>query len=121
MAGKFDLNIDQGTDFEVTFAYCAGVVGDPTAVGPPFDVTGWTALLQLRTAPGSLVVLSLTDSAGITVGTTDGTFAVAMTAAQTALLTQDCEYDLLATTPAGKPIRIVEGDVIVDLAISVPA
>jgi hypothetical protein len=113
-AGVCDLEIDQGADFEVTFTYC-----DPTET--PIDVTGWTALLQLRTSPGSVVLLSLTDSAGITVGTTDGTFAVAMTADQTAALDQDCCYDLLVTDTGGTKTRLVEGSVSVDLAISVPS
>jgi hypothetical protein len=113
MAGTANLDVDQGADFETTFIY-------QDSSGTPIDVTGYTALMQLRTSPGSLVLVSLTDASGITVGTTDGSFAVAMTAAQTALLDQDCHYDLLVTSTGGAKIRLVEGTVKVDLAISVP-
>lgn len=114
MANTANLDVDQGADFEATFTY-------EDSSGTPIDVTGWTALMQLRTAPGSVVFVQLTDSSGITVGTTDGTFTVAMTKEQTALLTQDCHYDLLVTDGGGETIRLVEGTVRVDLAISVPS
>lgn len=123
MAGVANLSVDQGADWSKTFTYCAGVPGSPGVAGAPKDVTGWTALMQIRTAPGSLLVLELNDdSAGITVGTTNGRFLVEMTDEQTAQFNQEeYHYDLLVADPGGNKIRLVEGTMTVDLAISVPS
>lgn len=114
MANTFNLSIDQGADYEVTFTYA-------DSSQSPIDVTGYSALMQLRVSPGDDVILSLTDLAGITVGTTDGTFSVFIPAVQTTALTQDCRYDLLITDTTGHRTRLVEGAASVDLAISVPS
>lgn len=114
MAQTANLDVDQGAAYSVTYLY-------QDEDGTPIDVTGWGALMQLRTSAGAILILALSDASGITVGETDGSFLVEMTSEQTMLLNQDCHYDLLVTESNGNKTRIVEGTVAVDLAISVPA
>lgn len=117
----FDLNVRQRAGYSVTFTYLSPPDPEtPTVPGPPINVTGWTALMQFRDAPGKLVLLELTDGSGITVGTDDGTFAVMITGDQTATLNfRSCFYDLFVTAPGGEPINLVGGRVSVKPAISV--
>jgi hypothetical protein len=114
-AGVFDLTeqyaIDAGAGYYVTFTYCNPVPGHPGVPGTPIVVTGWTAKMTIRSSYGDGAALTLTDTAGITVGTTDGTFAVALTATQTSQLPSQGVYDLLVTAPAAEPIRLVRGAV----------
>lgn len=120
MAKKANIGIDQYADKTVTFSFCLPGPNDVTP-GAPIPVTGYTALMQLRSGPGTVLLLTLTDTDGITVGTTDGTFTVDITKLQTAGLVQDCKYDLLVTAPDGTATRLAEGTVILDPAISVPS
>lgn len=124
MPATADLHVDQGAKYQVTFTYRQpSDPSTPTVPGPPVDVTGWDALLQLRDLPGSEVLLSLDQDSGITVGTTDGTFIVAMTAEQTSAFTfRRCQYDLLVTPPSSDPIRLIQAStVFITPAISVPS
>lgn len=120
-----DLHIDQRAKYEVTFTYCAPSVADPSKPGDPIDITGYTALMQLREDPGAPLILELTDLAGITVGGEDGVFAIFVHAAQTAALPTEiraCKYDLFVTPPDAEQIKLVRnGRVFIGPAISVPS
>lgn len=116
----FDLDVDQWAGKTVKFTYKAPNTADPPVL-VPVVVTDWTALLQVRDAPGADPILTLTDSAGITVGGTDGSFAVAFSGSQTGLLVATRYfYDLFVIPPSAEPIRLIGGEVYVTLAISVP-
>ncbi len=113
-AGVVDLTIDAKAGYEITFTYCNPIVGFPGDAGPPINVTGYHARMTIRSSYGDGAALTLDDASlgGITVGTTDGVFQVAMTAEQTDQLPSRGVYDLLVTPPVGEPIRLVQGSVV---------
>jgi len=83
---------------------------------PVTDLTGYTADLQVRAAPGSptvLIELSTTNG-GITLDPTTGTVTLNVSAAQTAALAwSQGVYDLLLTSSTGFVTRLAQGNVIV--------
>lgn len=114
-AGVDPLHFDGGANGHQTWKfYNPALPGNPDPLsGGPQNVTGWTALLQFRTSPGASLILSLTDTTGIVVGTTDGTFTINLSSAQTLLLsnTPQCKYDLRVTSGAGDVQYLTEGPV----------
>ena len=59
------------------------------------------------------------DLGGITVGTTDGTFLIELTGEQTSQIgIEGGVYDLLVTPPDQEPIRLVEGKVCINQAVT---
>jgi hypothetical protein len=110
-AATQDFTICQGASWPQVLIW---KTGDPaTAV----DITGYTARLQARVRHSDTdAVLSLTSTpaAGITLGTTNGTITLALTAAETAALTPGrYVYDLEMVAPAGTVRRLVEGTITV--------
>jgi hypothetical protein len=77
----------------------------------PVDVTGFSAKLQARETAASVTTLfSVTNGAGITVGTTDGKFTISMTATNTAALTPSVGvYDFEITAPSGAVYLVMSG------------
>ncbi len=105
--------IDQGATFTRTIEY-------QDSTGAPVNLTGYTALLQIRRAPGDTEAprAQLSNGSGIALGA-DGvvtvTFAASMTAAWTFA---HGAFDLLLTSPGGYSIRLVQGLVEVSPAVS---
>jgi hypothetical protein len=130
-AGKHNFLIEQGADFIPTIQFLTpppDPVGAPETPGPPVDIVGWDARMQVREGPakaGGTIILDLTLGAGeiaILSPSTDGTFQVLVTAAVTAALletqfTNGAFYDFEAIdTPgvlgiAGAVYRLLEGRV----------
>ena len=81
----------------------------------PVNVTGYSAALQLRSLPQDpTAVLSLTSAAGgITVGTTNGEFAVHATAAQTGAIDEGTYYYDIEITSGGIVTRLAQGQIVV--------
>jgi hypothetical protein len=111
VSGSSDITVDQGAGFEQVFIYYQSVPAGPPSFGPPFDVTGWSAKLQVRRTYASGPLLTLTDGDGILVGTTDGSFTVQMTGEQTQVLDSGV-WDLVVTPPDQQPIHLIGGNVI---------
>jgi len=68
-AGKFNFLIEQGADFIETITFLEAPVdpiSDPDTPGPPVDITGWDARMQVREdpGPGGTIILDLTVSGG---------------------------------------------------------
>lgn len=89
----------------------------------PLDLTGYTARLQLRPAPGNPTVLleiNTSSLGGITITGASGTVALLITAAQTALMTfANAVYDLMLTAPDGVTVtRLAEGAVTLEPAVT---
>lgn len=119
-AATYDITIDQGATYALSMIY-RGPNIDADTPGDPFDVTGCTAAMQIRLAVGSPVLISATENAGITVGTTDGRIDVILPEEQTILLTtKRARYDLYITFPNGTVRRLLEGKVTIDLTITNP-
>jgi hypothetical protein len=105
MSGKLRLTIEQGATWEVVLTW--GIDGAPV------NLSGYSARMQAReTHEATTTVLSLTSSpaAGITLGGALGTITLAMTATQTAALAAGkYVYDLELVSTNGEVTRLVEG------------
>jgi hypothetical protein len=119
--GDIDLAIDAAAGWAFLFTYCvpSSLPGVP---GAPVNVTGWHAKMTIRSSYGDGAALTLDDQSlgGITVGTTDGSFNLAMTAEQTMILPQGGVYDILVTPPGNQPIRLAQGKVTVSPFVTRP-
>lgn len=104
MANSYNSTIDQGADWYLTVVY-------KDSTGTPFDLTGYTARMQLRVnANSSTAALTLSTSSGITITGATGTVEVHATAAQTGALTpQNYVYDLEITSGSGVVTRLIQG------------
>jgi hypothetical protein len=87
--------------------------------GAPVDLTGWVALLQVRRAPGSPLLLSLSEVAGIDLGGESGTVVASFEPSDTSLLPAEARYDLRLESPSGRVVYLVAGPVTVRQPISV--
>lgn len=107
MAGKYDILIEQGADYVMTFRW-----RDP--VGVPIDLTGYTARMQFRkTKPDTAILLSATtENFYIVLGGALGTVNLAIPNAITAAFTfVRAVYDMELISPAGVVTRWLEGGV----------
>jgi hypothetical protein len=116
MAGKLDIEIEQGTTWlrEVIWQD-----GSKT----PIDVTDYHAALQVRESKDSnSTLLSLLDtgtSPAIVVGTTDGKFTITLPAATSAALSfETAVYDFKVTSDTGVVTRLLEGNMILNKAVT---
>lgn len=109
MAAEFDLNIDQGTTFRITFRWEAGE--PPT----PVDLTGCSALMHIRARVRDALpaVVASTANGKLTLGAS-GNIDLVLTVADTTLLTmKEGVYDLEVTMANGDVERLVSGKVFV--------
>ncbi len=108
MAVRANIVIDQRTTFTTTtnaLSYSNG-----TAI----DLSAYTIISQMRKTPTSINAVSFTAS-----GNSSGIVVLSMNAAITATLSSGRYlYDVLATDPSGNAIRVVEGQVTVNPAVS---
>jgi len=139
-AGKHNFLIEQGADFIQTIQFLTpplDPINAPDTPGPPVDITGWDARMQVRQGPdraGGTIILDLSIGGGeisLVSPETDGTFQVAVTAAVTAALlatefTNGAFHDFEAIdTPgilgiAGAVYRLIEGSVKFSENVTVP-
>lgn len=106
--GRYNMKVYQGSTFSLAPQWKI----DGTYV----TVTGYTAALSVKNSPTSTTtIIELTSANGrITVGTTDGKFTLALTAATTTgLAAGNYVYDLEVTSPGGVVTRLLEGGFIV--------
>lgn len=106
MAFKYNLQIEAGATFRRTLEYT-------TEAGDLFDLTGYTARLQMReTATSTTTALDITPSIDVTFALVH----IELTAAQTSTLTlPKYVYALEITGPGTTPevIRLIEGQAII--------
>lgn len=114
-AFKQNLKIDQGASFSQLVTWKAG---DPAE---PVDLTGCTALAQVRARVDDVAVLHAFDSAdgSITLGGAAGTIELIMTDEQTAAATwKTGVYDLLISFPDGSKRRLMAGSVVISPGVT---
>jgi hypothetical protein len=111
-AGELDLTIEQGTTYSQTLTWKI----DGTAV----NLTGYTARMQARTdVTATTTILSLTQSAGLTLGGVAGTIIIALTATQTtALAAGNYVYDLELASSGGVVTRLVQGTLTISAEVT---
>lgn len=92
---EYDLKIKQGADWSLTLT-----VSD--ANDNPKNLTGYTAKMQIREDFDSPVLLTLTNTSGITITAATGQVGVVLTAAQTtALPYTKLRYDIYISSSGG--------------------
>lgn len=108
-ANTLELDIDSSE-------FSAYASGGEIAFNTPIDLTGYTARMQIRSDVDSdTVLVSLTtENGGITLGGTDGTVTLLISATATAALTWDeGVYDLELVSSGGVATRLVSGRIAV--------
>lgn len=126
-AVKKDLYIEQGSTFRLVFVWAAASPSDPTVAGPPRNLAGWSAHMQIRKNQQSpTIVDASTDNGKIVLGyvpvgvdeppadpvPSNGRIAVILPDEDTDLLTvKSAFYDLEITSPQGDVYRLLEGGV----------
>ena len=101
--GTYNITVWQGADYDKTFT-C-------TQSGTALNWSGYSAAMQVREAADSTAtLLSLTSSAGITLGGTAGTITVAITAAQSSAISAGSyAYDLELVSGSSAVTRLLQG------------
>lgn len=112
MAGKYDVTIDQGANWKVTFTWKERVAGVLSLV----NLTGYTARAEVRSVSDNSLLMSASTVAGtITLGGAAGTVAINVPAATTGALTaQTARWDLELTSASGEITRLVKGLAVID-------
>jgi len=100
------------------FTIYAGASWDKTLTvttdGTPINWTGYTAKMQIKHTENSAAVVTLTNGAGITLGGSAGTIAIAMTATQTGVIMAGIyRFDLELTTGT-QVTRLLQGKITVE-------
>ena len=107
-AGVYNFTVDQGSTWKRSV-----IIKD--SAGAVLNLTGYTARMQVRRRIESTTVLiELTTTNGaITVTPTLGKLNFALSASQTATLSQSGVYDLEIVSSGGEVTRMLEGQFIV--------
>jgi len=123
-AATFDITIEQGATWRRSFQWLTPGPDEDTP-GEPYDLTGCTALMQIRPNYGSpTLLLEATEQDGIILGE-DGQITISLDGSKTINVTgRKARYDLLVSFP-GQPAsdedRVLEGVVTIKRAVSVRA
>ena len=102
MAKKYNLQIDAGTTYSVSFIY-------KSDTGVPFDLTGYSVVCQIRSVSPNALILSPT----MTKVDADGLITLSLTATQTGTLSTIPYIYAIEITKDAEVIRVVQGDVVV--------
>lgn len=114
-AGQYNLTVEQGATLSEVFTW-----KDPT--GALIDLTGYSAKMQVRRAPGAdeLYLEASTGAGTIVLGGAAGTVTITVLAATTAALSFTTgSWDLVLTAGDGTVTRLVEGTATLDRSVTV--
>jgi hypothetical protein len=107
---RLDLIIEQGATFNRSVTYLQ-------ANGTPYDITGYSARMQIRSTYGGTLLLDLTTANGrLVIDGPAGRITISIDAVTTAsLVAGEGVYDLEVVSPAATPVvtRLLEGAVTV--------
>lgn len=119
-AANYPLTLEQGASFRLHLQWNQPNNPDGTP-GPPIDLTGCTAHMEVKKAYADLTPLvNLTDTAGITLGATTGTIDLVITDSDTAKMPSGRGvYDLVVFFPNGDAIRVLEGSVMIKPGVTI--
>jgi hypothetical protein len=120
-AGNYNIAIEQNATFSAVFTWTAGpnVPVPPVGSAPlPVDLTGYTAMLQIR--PYALSTTVLYDASALLVlGGVNGTITLVIPASVTQGFTWwNGVYDLLMVNPSGFVTRLLQGSVTVSPGVT---
>ena len=113
LAGQYNLIIDQGAHFERLMT-----ITNPD--GSEYDLTGYTARMQIRTEiDADDVMCELTTANGrIVLGGEEGTVRLIIESAVTETFDDEGVYDLELIDSDGKVYRLLKGKVKVELEVT---
>lgn len=119
-AGTWNFTIEQGSTFVQPLIWTDNS-------NNPVSMAGCSAHMQLRNGPtlvegaGDILYLDMTSSGGqITLGVSDGSITLTLTATQTAALAfTTAQYDLHIISPSGAVVRLLQGVVTLSPEITV--
>lgn len=115
MAGAYNVTAEQCATWQEVWTWT-------DATGAPVDLTGYTARMDVRTAPGGSLVASIIQGSGIVLGGAAGTITPTLSAAATgAMRAGTYAYDILLTSPAGFVTRLLAGSFTVLPCVTVPS
>jgi hypothetical protein len=102
--GRYDIICPQGTTFRKNITYKIGET--------PVDITGYSSRMQVRESYSSQdFLISLTSSNGITLGGSDGTIDIFISAEETELLPPGTwVYDLELVSSGSIVDRLIQGN-----------
>lgn len=111
--GRYNYRIVQGDTFQNVPVW--------KIASTPVNVTGYSAVMQIRkTATGTLLLELSSTNGRITVGTTDGSFTLYIAPADTSSLpVGDWYYDLQVTAPNGTVTTLLQGGFSVTAQVTV--
>lgn len=102
MAKKYNLQIDAGTTYAISFIY-------KSDTGVPFDLTDYSVACQIRSVSPNALILTPT----MTKVDAEGLITLSLTATQTGTLTPIPYMYAIEISKDSEVIRVVQGDVIV--------
>lgn len=105
---RIDLEVCQYATYRKNFFW---QLEDDDGNLTPQDLTGYSARMDIATAPNINPLITLSTVEGnITITAPDGKIAIHIDEAETALLTQEkYSYDLVLYSPSGDATRLVGG------------
>lgn len=108
MAAIYDFTLDAGTDTDVTFTY-------NDTDGNPINLSGYSADMELKSAPGGSTALTLSTGNGkIALGGAAGTVTVSFSSTDSTSLTLPTYvYDIELTDGSSLVTRLVQGTITV--------
>lgn len=102
MATELNLNFDKGSYFSKTIRVL-------NSDGTPYDLTGSTALMQVRETYEDVVALELSSvTGGLIIDSVDSTIEIVIPV-NSNLIYKKYVYDLEVVDSNSKPIRVVQG------------
>ena len=107
LAAEHNITIEQGAVFQLFFVWL-------DTLGLPVDLTGYSGAMKIKPFVGGSELDSIVSGAEMTLGATNGTVQIDLTATVTAAYTfTRAKYDieLLPATVAADAVRILEGEV----------
>ena len=115
--GRYDITIPQRADFRLRLRLSTAPDGNPASAKVPIDAEGYEIAAQCWSGDRSTLYGSFTVE---WIERAEGLFELVMTAAETALITQDCQWDLLVIEPSGSRSYWLEGRATLNSGLSSP-
>jgi hypothetical protein len=110
-AANYDLYIEQGATYSQEFVW-------KDSTGTPINLSTYTARMQVRQVKTENIILNLTNTSGITLGS-NGSIKIAVSATGTsALPTLNARYDLELQSSSGTVTRLLQGEVVISAEVT---
>jgi len=107
------LDIHQNASFVKDFVWKTGV--DQT----PVNLTGCSAVMEIRSTDGTLVLTLSTSNTRLVLGTTDGKIKISISKVDTSSIPEgDYVYDLMVDFPSTQRTKLLEGVVQVQSSVT---